>query len=258
MSVAGVILIICSVSLAAVNVAGEFGLAHHLDLGGDTPEKNPSDKTSEKSCEGFVSEFRRSGNDDAETFFVSLSERLTGRFFHGPARYTLWSNYVFRLVSKKIRWLESIENTEYLFRYSRQALCHQVAQAFVDIATRLGRSARVVSFNGHIIAEAYYEGAWHAFDPDYGVIPWHEGRILSVDELVSDSGLAAEAYRNHRFEKESTEVLKILAGGPIGKTEVGGHLSADISRRQRALHRVRWLLPGGLFLIGMALALGAG
>jgi hypothetical protein len=186
-----------------------------------------------------------------EAVLLALNKGLTARFQHGPGRFTVRSNFVFRLAGIVIERLRTVENTEHLFRYCRQSLCHQTAQAMVDLATRRGIEARVVALDGHVVAEARYGGAWHGFDPDYGVVYRHGGRILSVEELADSPEKALQVYRDQRFAKSSDEVLEILRRKRITTVPSGEHLSPATARWQRRLHPLKWLTP----LLGLAVGL---
>jgi hypothetical protein len=233
-------LFLTSAALVALNAAGRW-LPALLD------------RTTQRSLGAFIDSLGDIEQVGEEQWFINLSRRVTSRFSHALGRHSLWSNYLCWAASPWVPWLGVIEDTSALFRYSRVAFCHQVAQAFVDVATRMGRQARVVDLHGHVLAEAYYGGKWHAFDPDYGVIFSHAGDILSLDELAADPDLAAALYAPHRFQKSTAEVLAIVRRNDFARLSPGQHLSADKARRQRLLEWAKWLLP----MAGMVAATGA-
>jgi hypothetical protein len=199
----------------------------------------------------FTADLPEAAPGEEEVFLLALSKGLAARFHHGPGRFTICSNFVFCLAGTVIGRLRTVENTEHLFRYCRQSLCHQIAQAMVDLATRQGIEARVVALDGHVVAEGRYGGAWHGFDPDYGVAYRDGGRILSVEELADSPEAARRVYRDHRFEKSSDEVLEILRRKRITALPSGEHLSPATARWQRRLHPLKWLVP----LLGLAVGL---
>ncbi|MCW5906366.1 MAG: hypothetical protein KIS94_00765 [Chitinophagales bacterium] len=66
-------------------------------------------------------------------------------------------------------------------------MCGEKAGILSNIAKASGLNSRVVSLNGHIVAEIYYDKKWHMFDADENVIfldSKHE--VLSVEELAKD------------------------------------------------------------------------
>ena len=236
-------LAIGSLILLGVNVLGECGWAFRRGGRVTLPESADAAKSSTRSMRRFIAALPRAEEIGSEAFFVFLSGRLTERFHHGEGRFSVWSNWLFWAASSCIGRFRTIENTEHLLRYSRHALCHQIVQAMVDVAGQMGQKARVLGLDGHLVAEGYYDGAWHGFDPDYAVVYRHGGRILSVEEVVASPEIAAELYREHRFRTDSCHVLEILAKGDVTRIAPGAHLSPRTARIQRLLHGLRWVIP---------------
>jgi hypothetical protein len=232
-----------SLILLGVNVLGKSGWAFRRGGRTTLPESDGADKSSIRCLGCFALSLPRVEKVGSEAFFVALSERLTGRFHHGEGRFNVWSDYLSWIASFCIGRFRTIENSVHLFRYSRHALCHQIAQAMVDVAGCLGQKARVLGLDGHVVAEGYYEGGWHGFDPDYGVVYRHAGRILSVEEVAASPEIAAELYREHRFRTDSRQVLEILAKGQITHVAPSAHLSPRTAQAQRLLHAFRWVIP---------------
>ncbi len=233
-----------SAVLLVVSLLGELGLALALDGRGDKPQRRQGEASRQRSLARFAANLPDVEQVGEEEFLVVLCRRLGSRFEHGPGRFTVWSNYVFRWGGLFCRRLRTVENTRLLFRYCRRALCHQMAQAMVDVATEAGLKARVVGLDGHVVAEAHYGGGWHGFDPDYGVCYRDGGRILSVEEVAGDRQAAARIYRHQRFLAGSEEVLRILGRQRITAVPPGGHLSPVTTRCQGLLGGLKWILAG--------------
>ena len=236
-------LAIGSLILLGMSVLGECGWAFRRGGRVTLPESSDAEKPSLRGMRRFIASLPRAEEVGSEAFFVALSEGLTSRFHHGEGRFSVWSNYLFWAASSCIGRFRMIENTEHLLRYSRHAICHQIAQAMVDVARQMGQKACVLGLDGHVVAEGYYDGAWHGFDPDYGVVYRHAGRILSLEEVVASPEIAAELYRERRFKTDSRHVLEILARGNITRIAPGAHLSPQTGRIQRMLHGLKWLIP---------------
>ncbi len=201
-------------------------------------------------------------------FCERLTQLLVERFEHGYGRYTPWSNYVCWLAGLAVPRLADIQNTDVLLRYSDQALCGQLAQAFVDVARRRAVPARLAALHGHVVAEAYYDGSWHGYDADYGVVysdpdvdpsvdPDVEtgvgGRVVAVADLLASPSLASRIYANHRLPRDNQEVLDILARGQVTYLPDGAHAVPRIARLQRVAEWTKWWLPVGLLLLAAAL-----
>lgn len=204
---------------------------------------NGAGSVCERSLDRFTATLPNPDEAGKEAFFVALSERLTERFDHNFARFTIWSNYLFWALSPVVPRLRFVENTEHLFRYSSCGLCSQLAQAFVDVATRRGQQARVVALQDHVIAEAWYKGRWHAFDPDYGVMPRTGEGILSSDELARSPELARSVYRKARLPSGDQRVVAMLESGGFRYLSAGAHHSPKTARMQRVLHGLKWIVP---------------
>src|SRR5947199_348565 len=91
-------------------------------------------------------------------YCIALCRALGERFAHGAGRFTFATSWPAWALSLVYPVSGVIEDPDDLFRYSDRALCDQIAQAFVQIATRAGLRARLVQVGGaHVVAEAHYE-----------------------------------------------------------------------------------------------------
>jgi hypothetical protein len=62
--------------------------------------------------------------------------------------------------------------------------CDDSAAAFCRLASEAGIRARSYGLSGHVVAEAFYDNAWHMFDPDHQVFYRNESEeVASVAEL---------------------------------------------------------------------------
>lgn len=62
--------------------------------------------------------------------------------------------------------------------------CDDSAQNFAALCETAGLKARVWGLNGHVVAESFYDGAWHMFDVDMECyFRGTGGRVLGVEEL---------------------------------------------------------------------------
>jgi hypothetical protein len=65
-------------------------------------------------------------------------------------------------------------------------LCGPGASHFIELARYAGLRARGVTINGHTVAEAFYNNAWHMFDASYiDYFPKPDGAVASVDEIIA-------------------------------------------------------------------------
>ena len=62
--------------------------------------------------------------------------------------------------------------------------CDDSAAAFCRLASEAGIKSRSYGLSGHVVAEAFYDNAWHMFDPDHQVFYRNENKeVASVAEL---------------------------------------------------------------------------
>ncbi|MCA9146600.1 MAG: transglutaminase domain-containing protein [Planctomycetales bacterium] len=62
--------------------------------------------------------------------------------------------------------------------------CDDSAAAFCALANQAGMKSRSYGLSGHVVAEAYFDDAWHMFDPDHEVVyRTDDGTIASVAQL---------------------------------------------------------------------------
>lgn len=63
--------------------------------------------------------------------------------------------------------------------------CDDCATNFAVLARRAGVKSRIWGLSGHVVAEAFYDGQWHMFDPDHEIFYRNDqGVIASVAELA--------------------------------------------------------------------------
>jgi len=87
-----------------------------------------------------------------------------------------------------------------------QAYCYGMARAFESLCRRMGLPARINAVHNfeymqaHNMAEVFYGGGWHLFDPTYGVFFYDKeiydgsGRIPSARELFSGAVPGRHAF----------------------------------------------------------------
>jgi len=82
------------------------------------------------------------------------------------------------------------------------ALCGYQSTMYCQIAAAGGLKARTMHLPGHVIAEAYYGGAWHMFDCQVG---WYalnrKGQVASCAEMKADPTLVSKAIEEGRASK---------------------------------------------------------
>ncbi len=65
-------------------------------------------------------------------------------------------------------------------------MCGEKAGIVCNLAAAAGLNARIVSLDGHVVTEIFYDGKWHMFDADENIIFLDDnGDVLSVSELAA-------------------------------------------------------------------------
>lgn len=88
---------------------------------------------------------------------------------------------------------------------NRVAHCGQTNRLIADGLSAVGIETRIIRLRGHIVAEAYFDGAWHYLDADvldFGdMVRTRDGRIPSTAEIVADRSLlkSVSPYREVAF-----------------------------------------------------------
>ena len=99
------------------------------------------------------------------------------------------------------------------------AYCNGMALAFAALCQRAGLPARINSLNNfewmqaHNMAEVYYDGSWHLFDPTYGTFFYScpqyrdKGRIPSLQEVIAH--VVEPTYILQATEKVWTGIVEV-------------------------------------------------
>lgn len=144
-----------------------------------------------------------------------LYETVADRFTHGDrATYNPYSNWVLWALGAVSPRHAYIQDPDALLRYGHSAMCGEVSYVLLRLAGMAGIRARHVHLNGHIVMESWYEGEWHAYDPDLeGVVRDESGSVLSVRKAVRRperlrnvyEGRGTPSYMDHLMEIYTNE-----------------------------------------------------
>ena len=123
---------------------------------------------------------------------------VTKQFNHGIAEHTLESNWIMFLLGNINRAFGTVYMHKNFFK-SKRLICSQSSYLLLKLLEEDNIKTRHVSFysyrGGHVIMEAWFNGKWNMFDPDYKVVPYNNNlEILSVNELIIDSKTLYKYY----------------------------------------------------------------
>jgi hypothetical protein len=103
-----------------------------------------------------------------------------------------------------------LHNPAMLVNSFGSVICDDVSAALVNLAKLAGLNARVVSLNGHVVAEIYYDQSWHMFDADMDNVYFNEDKsICSVHQLENNPRLFSNSYNKLNFIKQKMAIKTI-------------------------------------------------
>lgn len=160
-------------------------------------------------CDSLYMEKAYSGaNTHYESEYPELvSSVIKKRFYHGYSVYGFNDNYVAMMLEQvSITGLSAIVIPDDILNYP-YAACSQQSIVMMEILKRKGFTTRKVGFKGkkygHFSFEAYYNGAWHYYDPnmepDNTVLAAYNKPGIAF--LASHPDLLLKAYKQFPKEK---------------------------------------------------------
>jgi hypothetical protein len=191
---------------------------------------------------------------------------LADRFTHGDrARYSSFSNWILWALGTAIPHYGDIQDPDALLRGGYSALCGDVSYVLMRMAGKAGIPSRHALLEGHIVMEARYDNAWHAYDPDLEVAATDDaGVVASVATLERRPDIVRKSYAGRGDSAYIETIVAIYASvanneslaypadpGPATPGQRPG-------RVERAARLASFLLPAALIAAGAVLAAGGG
>ncbi|ROO32505.1 hypothetical protein [Salinisphaera orenii] len=197
----------------------------------------------------------------SEAQMLALFETTTTRFSHSDgARYTIFSNWILAAAGLLNRNFSVIRDPERMVAGGHSLICSQSSYLLLTLARQEGIKVRHVGLDGHVVMEAWYDGAWHMFDPDQEVIARTEdGSIASVDDLAERSDLLESAYAQPN-QRNLIPIIASQANNSFVSYPEGARFvwTADVlAHVERSTAVLKYVLPLLLVLVGFALLKGA-
>jgi hypothetical protein len=126
-----------------------------------------------------------------------LFEFVAKRFGHKRLDHTIFTNWIMWFLGIPRPEIRSMRVPDNILKYGNHGFCSQTSYVLLTLAEQNGIPARHVNIKGtHVIMEAWYDGAWHMYDPDLKIKPTLNGNILSVVELSQERSLLEALYGN--------------------------------------------------------------
>lgn len=196
-----------------------------------------------------------------------LYETVADRFTHGDsAHYTLLSNWLLWGLGHLDEKYSLIQEPDALLRLGHSVLCGDSSYVLIRLAGKAGLTARFVNLGGHVIMEAWYAGAWHAYDADMEVIPRDaSGTVPSAHDLSLNTHLVRQAYAGlgNAGVVESFVSIYSSRGDNWATSPVAGGttvppLSPRLGKIEDAAQKLIFVLPFLMILCGAGILRASG
>jgi hypothetical protein len=184
---------------------------------------------------------------------------VSDRFTHGDrATYSPFSNWLLWSLGFTDPRFRDIQDPDTLLRNGHSALCCDVSHVLMRLAEMSRIPARHVLLDGHIVMEAWYDGNWHAYDPDMEVLVRDEaGRVLSVREMAGSPDRVRRAY-SVRGDPAFTDTIVGIYGNVASHRYVAYPRRSIVGDRGQRPGRVEQAAGAARFALPLAvLAAGA-
>lgn len=194
-------------------------------------------------------------NLSEEKKLLILFDILTKRFSHCLAdRHTVATNWILWGLGFVHPVLGVTWAPDYWLKKAECLECSQISYLLMMVAIKSGVVVRHVGLMGHVVMEAWYEGEWHMFDPDVGVIPRHNGKVLSVRSLAYREELIKKFYRGSKEETGMTILSR--ENNSFVSYPVGAYFewkSQMMFYVEKILEIVKYVLPLAMIVAGIIL-----
>lgn len=137
---------------------------------------------------GRKAEFtRRAERTDAKAYWQQIVRRLLPPDADTATQFRLILEHVQHVIYyNPIQMLDA--SNPIAIHEAHDGRCGHAVEIVLALCAAAGIEARSVPLRAHIVAEAFYDDAWHYGDPLFfgGNQPAREGRVLSAEELIAD------------------------------------------------------------------------
>ena len=133
---------------------------------------------------------RRAARTDRAAYWRRICDRILPSDADDATRFQLILEHVQRAIYYNPLYMPDMPGAPdaLISHQAHDGRCGHGAAIVLALCEAAGIEARWVPLDGHVVAEAFYDNAWHYGDPLFfgGSQPAIEGRVLSVNELKKD------------------------------------------------------------------------
>lgn len=183
----GLGLVLAGLMLLAAALAGHSGLY----TGFDRLAKGSPRSLDSLFAQATTQDFKMlSPEGQMRRLYSAATDRIPN---NGLSTHTVFTNWIMWVLGTVNSNLGAIRVPDNLLRYTDSALCSQQSYLLLTLAEKAGIPSRHVGLVGHVVMEAWYDGAWHMYDPTFGIVPTLDGAVASV-AAVSENGSLLALY----------------------------------------------------------------
>jgi len=172
-----------------------------------------------------------------------------------PVKHSPLSNWILWLAGKFHPVLGTIFDADLISKWGGEVVCSQSSYVFVQAVNAAGFHARQIGLNGHVMAEVWYNGDWHAYDPSFRVdFSDPSGQVVGIEVLSRSPELARKILGNSAHP-ELIPIILSREDNTYVSLPVGAYFewkSQAMLWVERAAELLKFILPAILFVIGAA------
>jgi len=200
MKIIGFIAFLIGIILTAISLLGQFtDLGNYKSVAPRSWEKFDIDLI--QSLDSYDSILAYANKHFSQKQFskkekmIFLYNTIINRFTHENAEHNIFSNWILFFLANINSTFRHIWDPELMVSKGWSLHCDQSSYLLLRLAMDHGIRGRHVGLYGHVVMEAWYNSAWHLFDPDLEVVPINKkGHILSVRSLIKNDHLLQKYY----------------------------------------------------------------
>ena len=188
----------------------------------------------------------------------TLFDTASARFTHGESLHTPFSNWILWTLGQVHPALGAIRDPGGLLKRGESAFCGVISYVLMQMALQAGIRPRHVGLNGHVVMEAWYDGEWHMYDPDFEVVPLDDsGSVLSVAALSRNEGMIRKVYAGKSGSSLALEKLVKIMTSRDDNSFVSYPPGSQFEWKSQVLLRVeqaaevlKFVIPAIMILLG--------
>lgn len=179
-------LVLAGAILLAAALAGHSGLYTGLDRLANGAPRSVESLFAQAAGQDFKT---LSPEDQMQRLYSAVTDRIP---HSGLSSHTVFTNWIMWALGTVDSDLGTIRMPNNLLRYTDSAICSQQSYLLLTLAEKAGIPSRHVGLIGHVVMESWYDGAWHMYDPTFGIVPTFNGTVASVAGLRENGSLLAQ------------------------------------------------------------------